>query len=1100
MKVTLLILFMSIFGLHAENVLSQNVFVTISQNNVPLEKVLNTIEKQTNYLFVINANVNTSIKVSVNARNEKIQDVLSKALKGTKINYTVDGDYIVLSDRQKEDNSNQVSDTQQKDKIKGNVVDENGDPIIGVNVVIKGTSKGTITDLKGEFQLEANSKDLLLLTYIGYQSQEVTVGTKRDIRVQMREDNKALEEVVVIGYGIQKKSDITGAVSSVESQDLTKMATASPAQALQGRAAGVSVVQESGSPDASTSIHIRGVGTTNDSNPLYVVDGFPMSDINYLNPNDISSMEILKDASACAIYGSRGANGVILITTKKSKAGELKVSFNGYYGIESLSATPHMLNSKQYATLSNEAFKNAGEAEPYSNISSMPYNTDWFDIVSHTGQVQSYNVNFSGGSDNMSSNLSVNYYNKKGIIKSTDYDRLTFMQNSTLNMSNLLKLETSLSGSFSKHHTLDPTSVFLSSLIAPPDIPVIDPDTEYYTGITKIRLGNPAGRIARNNSDYGNTYLIGNITATLNLTKDLTFVSRLGIRHQSTYNSDFEPVYYETANISSTINTVSRDASKSNDWTWENIITYHKLFNEAHDLTIMAASSARQYNEDDFKASKQNVPIEDKDFWYLDSATENPETSGGGASLSMLSYLGRVNYNYKNRYLLTASMRTDGSSRFTKSNRWGVFPSGALAWKISEEKFFKNWNQHVISNVKLRAGYGEIGNENISSYYPYLTPIGQKQYYTLGSSQSRVNGSGPTALGNPDVKWESSKQTNFGLDLLFLDGKISATVDYYIKKTDNILLSQQVPTIAGASSIVRNVGGMQNKGLEFTLIYKERGSNSSYDISANISTVNNKVTSLGNSDALISSFDYDYVLIDFQGALGSMIRSEVGKPYGQFYGWQTDGIFQNQNEIDKYTHNGELIQPNAKPGDFKFKDNNDDGTIDDSDKAFIGNPIPDITFGLSFNGTYKKFDISLLLQGQAGNDIYNAAKYYFMRFSGEQNVRTDYLSKYWKGENTSNSQPIVTTDATRNDRNYKNSDFYVEDGSYLRLKTLQLGYTFNPSILKSGKSTCRVYVSAQNLFTITGYSGFEPEISGICVDRGMYPQARTFMVGTSINF
>ena len=409
-------------------------------------------------------------------------------------------------------------------------------------------------------------------------------------------------------------------------------------------------------------------------------------------------------------------------------------------------------------------------------------------------------------------------------------------------------------------------------------------------------------------------------------------------------------------------------------------------------------------------------------------------------------------------------------------------------------------NQNVINNVKLRAGYGEIGNENIESYYPYLTPISQQQYYTLGSSQSRINGSGPTALGNPDVKWETSKQSNFGIDLMFLQGKLSTTADYYIRKTDDILLSQQVPTISGSDELVRTVGGLENKGFEFSVTYKENKKAFSYDISANLSTVKNKVTDLGTSGALISNFDYDYILIDFQGALGSMIRSEVGRPYGQFYGWQTDGIFQNQGEIDQYVRNGEKIQPNAQPGDFKFKDNNADGTIDDNDKAFIGNPIPNITFGFSFNADYKKFDLSLLLQGQAGNDIYNAAKYYFMRFDGEQNVRSSYLGKYWHGENSSNGQPAVTTDVSRNDRNYKNSDYYIEDGSYLRLKTIQIGYTFSPTFTHGMNPKCRLYVAAQNLLTITGYSGFEPEISGNSVDRGIYPQARTFMIGTTINF
>jgi hypothetical protein len=402
--------------------------------------------------------------------------------------------------------------------------------------------------------------------------------------------------------------------------------------------------------------------------------------------------------------------------------------------------------------------------------------------------------------------------------------------------------------------------------------------------------------------------------------------------------------------------------------------------------------------------------------------------------------------------------------------------------------------------LKIRAGYGEIGNENINSYYPYLTPIRQQQYYTLGESQIRVNGAGNASLGNPAVQWETAKQTNFGIDMMFLDGKLSSTVDYYIRKTDNILLSQQVPRISGSNSITRNVGGMENRGVEVTVNYKENRKAFKYDISANVATVKNEVTSLGTSEALISSFAYDYVLIDFQGAFGSIIRSVVGRPYGQFYGWRTDGIFQNQSEIDNYLFNGAKIQATAKPGDFKFKDLNNDGKINDSDKDYIGSPIADVTFGLTFNASYKRFDMSLSFQGQAGNEIYNAAKYYFMKFDGRQNVRTDLLDSYWKGENTSNTQPIVTQNLGRNDANFRNSDYYIEDGSYVRLRNVQVGYNFSPVGTSTFKPDCRLYVSAQNLLTLTGYSGFEPEVSGIGVDRGVYPQSTSFMVGTVINF
>ena len=1104
MRLTLGLLLILVAQGWATKSYSQKVVLTLNMKNADLIDVLEEIENQTDFYFLFNYEQvhSTNKKVDIKLANKKIDETLDYILKGSGLKYAIMDRQIVIS----KDGSDKLSNftqlsVQQKININGKITDSSGQPLPGVTVVVKGTTNGTITDFNGIYTLPNVPSDAtLVFSFVGMRAQEILVVGKSSINVVMEEETIGLEEVVAVGYGVQKKSDITGAVSSVSSDELTKIATSSPAQALQGRAAGVSVIQESGSPDASASIRIRGIGTTNNTTPLFVVDGLPMADIDYLNSSDIESIEILKDASACAIYGSRGANGVVIVSTKKGESGALKVDINAYYGVESIPVSTSMLNSNQYAQLSNEAYTNAGLDPIYSNTNNLANNTDWYDEVSRLGTIENYNISFSGGGSRIHSLLSGNYYKRKGIIKSTDFEKLSFIQNTTMEATNFLDIETSLSGVFSNYHRLDPTSIFLSSLIAPPDISVVNPETDYYTGISKIRLANPVGRIARNNDEYKRTYLIGNINATLAITDDLSFKSSFGIRYQQGYDNGFSPVYYETADISETYNTVSRSASKMTDWTWENILTYHKLFNEVHDLTVMGAISAREYNYDDFTANKQNIPIEDEEYWYLGSATENPQADGTGASLSMLSYLGRINYNFNNRYLVTASIRGDGSSRFTESNRWGVFPSGALAWKISEENFFKNMNVNFIKSAKVRMGYGEIGNENIESYYPYLTPISQKQYYTLGSGQSRINGAGPTALGNSDVKWETSTQSNFGIDLLFLDGKISTAADYYIRKTDDILLSQQVPTVSGSDEIVRNVGGIENKGFEFSVTYKESKKPFSYNISANLATVKNKVTNLGTSGALISSFDYDYVLIDFQGALGSMIRSEVGEPYGQFYGWQTDGIFQNQAEIDQYTHNGDKIQPSALPGDFRFKDNNGDGIIDDDDKAFIGNPIPDITFGLSFDAYYKNFDLSLLLQGQAGNDIYNAAKYYFMRFDGRHNVRTDYITDYWVGENTSNSQPAVTNAVARNDRNYRNSDYYIEDGSYIRLKTFQLGYTFQPKLSNEMNPKCRVYVAAQNLFTITKYSGFEPEISGNSVDRGVYPQARTFMLGTVINF
>lgn len=1068
--------------------------LTLNLNEATVGDILSTIERQSDFYFTYNVDqIDLNRAVTINIKNKSIDKILGDLFAGENIKYKIDGKHIVLF-------KSTVHQQTGRRTITGMVKDVNG-PIIGVNIIEKGTSNGTISDFDGKFVLQVPDNAILVITYVGYLSQEIKLTNQKTLNITMKEDAQTLDELVVVGYGMVKKSDLTGSVSSVKADDITKIATNSPIAALQGRAAGVSVSLGSGSPDAIASIQIRGVGTPNDSSPLYVVDGFPMGDINHLSPNDIESIEILKDASACAIYGSRGANGVVVITTKKGKSGDLKVNVNAYYGIEHLDSKPTMLNSSQYAELSNLAYKNADADPLYASTTNMPYNTDWYDEVSRMGQFQNYNLSLTGGGDKMQSVFSANYYKREGVVKSTDFDRISLNQNNVIKATSFLKFTTSLSLAMTNHKRLDPTSIFLSSLIAPPDIPVIDPETNYFIGIRKMRLENPAGRIARNNGKNKRLYFVGNFSADLNLTKDLVFTSRFGIKLRNDHNSDFVPVFYETADNSTLMNTVSRGTARSTDWSWENMLTYHHNFKDKHDLTVMAAMSARNYTSDEYKATKQNTPIESDEFWYFDSATENPQASGKGAELSMLSYLGRINYSLLNRYLITASIRADGSSRFLKENRWGYFPSAAIAWKLSEEKFFKNWEQNWLGNLKVRAGYGEIGNENISSYYPYLTPIAQQQYYTLGKSQDRVNGSAPSAIGNSSAKWETSTQLNFGLDFGLFEGRLNLTADYYIRKTDDILLKQQIPGISGFSSMVRNVGGMQNKGFEFTLDFKGHKGDFTYDLNGNIAFVKNEVTSLGTSNALVASFPYDYTLIDLQGALGNIIRSEVGRPYGQFYGYVTEGLFQNQSQIETYVKDGKPIQPDAKPGDRKYKDLNNNGKIDDGDMTFIGNPIPDITYGLSFDASYKKFDLSILLQGIAGNEIYNAAKYYYMRFDGKQNVREDYLKEYWRGENTSNTQPIPTKDLTRNSRNFRNSDYYVENGSYLRLKNIQLGYNFSPRLAEGFKPSIRVYIAAQNLFTISGYSGFDPEVAAdLSVDRGQYPQAQSFMVGTVINF
>ena len=1080
--------------------------ITLSENNITLKEAFDAIERQSDYTFIIrNNDVDLSSRVSVQVRGVSIDEALRQILRGKNINYEVhDTRVSIFSPTTPPRGQGGIH-------ITGTVKDTAGNPIPGATVYVAGTQTGAYTDLNGAWALDIPSaQSTLQVSCIGYKTLDIVPGAQRTLSITLEEETTFLEETVVIGYGTVRKSDLTGSVSSISGEDMTKNVSGDPLSALQGRAAGVQIITNTGSPSATAEIKIRGTGSPNGSAPLYVVDGFPMNDIDYLSPNDIASIEILKDASASAIYGSRGANGVVMITTKQAKAGALKIDAKAEFGIQQTPRKPQMLSSSQYAEMTNLALANTGQDPIYANPSNMQYNTDWFNEVMQIGKYQDYNLTFSGGSEKISHVFSANYLNREGTVKSTAFERLNLNMSGQYKPLAWLSFRVSVSGSFSKTNSLgangtNNNSIFLSSLIAPPDIPVWNDVTNYYTGITAIRLANPAGAISRNYGRTNNNNLIGNFSADVKLLKDLTFTSRFGYRYNISLGSGFTPIYFETSNIASGNTATSRTTRFTTDWTWENILNYNKKFNKNHELSIMAAMSVRDFYTENYSGAKKYLPSEEAEFRYFDAASDTaPSLTGSGSALGMLSYLGRINYSLLNRYLFTASFRADGSSRFIGSNRWGYFPSGAFAWKISEEPFFKNWDQSFIDNIKLRLGWGQIGNERISGYYPYQTNISQGQYYNLGEDKTRINGATPSGLGNKDLRWETSEQSNIGLDLAFLGNRLTASIDAYLRKTDNILLSESVPRVSGTASLTRNVGGMENKGVELTLGWKDDVGDFSYRIDGNVSFVRNKVTNLGASGILQSGFSYDNALIDFSGQFSNIIRSYVDLPYAQFYGYEFLGIFQNQSEIDNYKNSkGELIQKDAKPGDSKFKDQNDDGKINANDVVKIGNPNPDAVFGLSFSAAYKGFDLSLLFQGTIGNDIFNASKFYFEKFDGRQNTLARSYKAGWSGEGSTNSVPITLADAgggaARNNLNWASSTMYIEDGSYLRLKNLQFGYSFKPFYSVGQKINLRLYLSAQNLLTITKYSGLDPEVPGNGVDRGQYPQPRTFILGLNIS-
>mgnify|MGYP002516591698 CR=1 FL=1 len=988
--------------------------------------------------------------------------------------------------------------------VKGVVKDAVG-PMAGVNVLIKGTTTGMMTNQDGSFNLpDVPVGATLEFSFMGYQTVEVKVGSSETVNVTLKEDQNLLEELVVIGYGTVKKSDVTGSVASVGGEAIEKLSSGDAIEALQGRAAGVQIVTAGGSPDAVAEIKIRGTGSPNGSDPLFVVDGFPMTDINYLSPNDIASIEILKDASACAIYGSRGANGVVMVTTKQAEKGATKTDIKIEYGIQMTPRKPEMLSGPQYAEMTNKALANTGRDPKYTNPGATQ-TTDWFNETMRTGKYQNYSIRLSAGTEKTKTMFSAGYFSRQGTVKSTNFDRFTLSSNSEYKPLDFLTFRASLNGTFSKANPLgadgtNNNSIFLFSLIAPPDVPVWDDVTNYYSGITAMRMANPAGAISRNYAVNKRNFLVGNFSADVKFLKDFVFTSRFGYKYNIDLNSNFTPIYFETSNIASGNTATSRTTSFSTDWTWENMLTYSKKVG-VHDISVMAAMSARDYYYEWYSGNKKNLPSEAEQFRYFDAASDTSPYLGGSASaLGMLSYLGRINYNLLDRYLFTASFRADGSSRFVDSKKWGYFPSGAFAWKVSEEPLFKEHAPEWFNSAKLRLGWGQIGNERIGSSYPYQTNIVQERYYNLGDDKHRVNGSTPSGLGNRDLQWETSEQSNIGIDFAFINSKLTASVDAYIRTTDNILLYETVPRTSGTGSFVRNVGGIENKGIEIVLGWKDDLGDFSYSIDANASFVRNNVKDLGSSGVLQSGFAYDNALMDFSSQFSNIIRSYVGLPYGQFYGYEFLGIFQNQEQINNYKNSeGKMIMPDAKPGDSIFRDINGDGAIDKSDYVRIGDPNPAATFGISFNASWKNFDLSMLFQGTVGNDIFNASKFYFNKFDGRQNVLAKTYMTAWDGEGTSDTTPIMLADAgggtARNNRNWSPSTMYIEDGSYFRLKTLQIGYNFDFGKKFPGM---RLYVSADNLLTLTKYSGVDPELPSIGVDRGQYPQPRTFVIGLNV--
>lgn len=1028
-------------------------------------------------------------------------------------------------------------------QIKGTVVSgTDNEPLPGVNVVVKGnTSTGTITDFNGTFTLSAPADAILSISYIGFKSQEIAVKGHKDIKIVLQEDSETLDEVVVVGYGVQKKSVVTASIAKVSADDLASTAPVRMDNALKGLASGVTVTSSSGQPGAAAQIRVRGVGTIRTENgaadPLYIVDGMPLEGgLDYLNPNDIASIEVLKDAASGAVYGARAANGVILVTTKTGKIGKTKVTYDFSYGWQSAWKKRDVLNASEYALMINEGAINAGIAPKFSDPYSYGQGTNWQDeVFNNNAPMMNHQVSVSGASEKVNYLFSLGFYTQDGIVGGnfdrSNYERLTLRSNTqyTLfdeskerNWLNSLKVTSNLSYARIKSTNFDDNSTWGtplgSALALSPILNVYDETEEAikaqfdkygttaeYTPVYDPRNGklfsipgefgemsNPIAKLSLPGDKHWSHKFVANFSAELQLWDNLKFKTSYGADLSFGGYDGYRPLYYLRSGESSTQSSAYSRKEDGTVWQLENVLMYDKSIDK-HSFSVLLGQSAKKSSGSYLYGSRNNITNYSRP--YIDASTglaANADRDAAGApsvDATLASIFARASYNYDERYMLQVTVRRDGSSRFGPNNHYAVFPSFSLGWNLTNEKFM-NKRPNWLTTTKIRLSWGKNGNENIGNFkYTVLTSPGNNAIF--GSSENVINGVKASGLANPDLKWEESEQLDFGLDFGFFNNALTFTADYYKKKTNGMLMEMNIPFYVGEAKPIGNVGKMENSGIELEAAYKFRVSDWNFRVSANASYLKNKLIEYGNESGWEN-------LDSFQGT-GDISRAENGKPFPFFYGYKTAGIFQNTDEVKAYKNDkGELLQPTAVPGDVRFVDVDGNGIIDANDRTDIGKGMPDWTFGFNLGVSWKNFDLNMMWQGTAGNDIYDATR----RTDIATSNLPSWMLNRWTGEGTSNRIPrFVQGDNV----NWQSSDLYVYDGSYLRLKNIQLGYTLPAALTqKVFISSLRFYVAAENLFTFTKYHGFDPEISSggtsLGIDYGVYPQARVWTIGASLSF
>lgn len=1107
----------------------ENIYLTLEMKEASIQDVFNTIEGKTPFSFAYKKSIiEKNKKINASFEQESLANLLRYISQSTGLSFRrVDETIQVNKKNSSEPFVEEFTGASADVGITGKITDENGEGLPGASVVVKGTTVGATTNLDGNYKLSVPDGSTLTITYVGYITQEVVVGNRSVIDVQMELDATQLKELVVVGYGVQKKSDLTGAVASLSSEKLNSQPITSLEQGLQGRVPGVHITNNSSAPGGGISVKIRGVTSIlNGSEPLYVIDGFPVTGqsqfttnpgrglesqsgtdytvsqnpLSALNPSDIASIEVLKDASAAAIYGVRGANGVILITTKRGAKGAPKVSYTGYTGVQTLAKNLELMNAQEFYDINNLLASNNGESPRFTGTP--PNDMDWQDMIYRDALIQNHQVSVSGGSDAVQYLVSGSFFDQEGVVKESEFERYSFRVNLDINASEKLKFGNSLNVSRTINNAANvegetKDGITSVALMMSPVLPIFQPDGTYSSN-RHVDVPdadgkyNPIAFLNEYSDENVTTRLLGNFYAEYLFTKDLKFRSTIGADMENRDRHVYSTAKFNNENPlnKANVSSVSRTSLLN-----ENTLNYNKSIGD-HNISVLAGFTAQKEIEEFRRITSQGFATDATGPYDLGAGSSVPIVGSSYADFSILSFLGRVNYNYQDRFLITATGRRDGSSKFAEGNKWAFFPSIAGAWKISNEEFMSG-SANVLSNLKLRVGYGKVGNQELPPYSSLS--LLQSSNYNFGDG-SVVNGFSPLRVAVPDLTWEITSQTNLGLDASFLESRFNVSFDYYIKKTKDLLLQVTLPETSGITEpSVQNLGEMENKGWEMSADGVIINNNDfKWDLGFNLSSNKNRITSLGDPDK-VGDLSFLNVQPTFNGG-GTRALIQVGYPIGSFFGSMSDGLFRNQAEADA----GQTLQPGVIPGMRRYVDANGDGVLDGDDRTVMGSPFPDLLYGFSSSVSYKAFQLRFFFQGQKGGKVINLMRSVATEIIRGQNLIKD-RADVWTPDNPDAEWPILRDNLPPTGGNIGASDIFMEDASYLRMREITLTYTLPKDLF--GGMNGSVYVTGQNLLTITDYKGFNPDVNGRSNTRGSfgydvssYPLAKTILLGLKLDF